>query len=227
VKAMDTVVEIVTHTGDIFRKRFPQGSVYFQKSDGLRLVCCGEGKVAYLPAHVPTDVISPELLQGKFEPEEKLPFDAYIMDLRKGSLDGIDNLQSLIEVRLFPQQYIGQSEVPPAKLVLSRDRQDALPGTFQIPSQYFEAPKPNPPRLFVVRSDCSGCELLPFVRVEPFLRHAEDNTATIALPVSLLVFIRTEIPMPPQQNTSLLLINSLFRCSLRDRTGDNLKFLLL
>lgn len=170
----DVSCQINLFDGTVIKKRAPQGGVIVSR-DGARFVCCPNGKVVYVPKTLPTEKVPSSLGNCEYE-EHGIPAECYTFDM----LDGTLKLHDL-EDNKFEASLSGEWDTK-----LSRE-QGAGASAGVLHAKFFPPPEnPIQPRIFVVRGDGSGAELLSPLAIKAYLDSVSRNPRCRQLPAEPL-----------------------------------------
>lgn len=179
-----TVVKVDLPDGAQIEKRVPQGSVTVIAPGRPKLICSAHNQALMVSTVSNAEVLrsAEAMVAGRIEPES-IPWGTYLFDLSENggirTSDEEDNLFELslrLELESKTLQAYGRS-------VLGRHRGIGAGEEHSIPAKFY-APPENPlqPRLFVVRADGSGYELLHNSVAEQYIEAAEQNEKVTMLP---------------------------------------------
>jgi hypothetical protein len=156
----------------VIKKLAPQGGVSITRCDGARFVCCANGKIVYVPKTVPAELFPKSLSDMEYE-EHGLPRECYTFDLVDGTLDCHDNEDNLFHAGLDGKW---ETKLPREQGVSAGDANMLAPKFFPPPEN------PVQPRVFVVRGDMSGYELLSPQAVSNYVDFVSKNSNCRELP---------------------------------------------
>mmetsp|Transcript_6892 Transcript_6892/g.13017 ORF Transcript_6892/g.13017 Transcript_6892/m.13017 type:complete len:2473 (+) Transcript_6892:108-7526(+) len=175
VKEINNVnIEISLSDGTVIKKSSPQGSVTVIRRDGSRMVACPQGKIVYASKSQMPETLPLSLIGGEYE-EFAIPKECYTIDVCAGKISIQDLEENVFDVSLNGNKTCR----------LSRD--EGLEPENRMDAKYYPPPaNPNLPRVFVVRSDGTGFELLSEETMEEYNREVAVNSNARILPVEKL-----------------------------------------
>lgn len=163
IEVTNTTTRVDLDDGTIITKVNPKGMVEILRRDGSKFICCGGGKVIFIPKTVDPETIPEALLNGDYD-ERSLPPECYRWDYMEGSVFVQD-----LEENQYSADLKGAY-----KCLLSRN--ESLDASAQMAAKYYPPPEnPIQPRVFVVRGDGTGYELLHPGAVEEYLAEVAKN----------------------------------------------------
>lgn len=173
-EVIEADIEISLSDGTIIKKRSPQGSVSIIRRDGSRLVACPQGKVIYTSKQMLRETLPVTLLSGEYE-QFALPKESYTIDVCLGRISVQDNEENTFEANLN------------GKTIARLSRDEGLEVENRMDAKYYPPPEnPLQPRVFVVRGDGSGYELLSNKTVQEYMREVAVNSNARILPCEQL-----------------------------------------
>jgi len=168
-------IQINLWDGTVIKKRGPQGGLVVSR-DGARFVCCPNGKFIYVPKTLAPELFPNSLNNCEYE-EHAIPRESYTFDIIDGTLNCHD-----LEDNTFMANLAGQCETK-----LSREQGAGASANNSLAPKFFPPPENAiPPRIFVVRGDGSGCELLAPQRVKDYLDSVSRSSRCRQLPAEPL-----------------------------------------
>jgi len=168
-------IQINLWDGTVIKKRDPQGGLIITR-DGARFVCCPNGKFVYVPKTLEPELFPNSLSNCEFE-EHAISRESYIFDLIDGTLKCHD-----LEDNIFTADLSGGCETK-----LSRE-QGVGAAANSLEAKFFPPPaNAIPPRIFIVRGNGSGCELLAPQKVKDYLDSVSRSHRCRQLPAEPLL----------------------------------------
>jgi len=168
-------IQINLWDGTVIKKRDPQGGLIIER-DGARFVCCPNGKFIYVPKSLAPELFPNSLSNSEYE-EHAIPRESYIFDIIDGTLDCHD-----LEDNMFRANLAGECETK-----LSREQGAGASANNTLEAKFFPPPaNAIPPRIFVVRGDGTGCELLAPKQVTNYLDSVSRSSRCRQLPAEPL-----------------------------------------